>query len=1521
MATYRLSCECDAIHSVKFNVASNKATLLGAAAEITEATLYNRSIPNSNGVNSLLLGASSRQLRCSTCSLSIEDCPGHTGVHKLTLPCFAPLFFDATLRALRSLCCFCSRPLVLDVEGKDAAALTLACSRSKSCPHCDGPVPIYNKGGELGISRTWPETTVFANEEEERFARREMTPQVALEIFRASKREEVLFLGSGLETLADLVIENLLIPSTAIRPAVSSSTGLRARSQDDITLRLQDCIKRSADLRSEIEQEQERHTDIDARIIQALPPRSDLLTSGPPAMLRKHSLSPSMMTKWARLQVEIFNLVHPTLSRYVSGAPKTSLPAGVSQRRCLMSKLKGKEGRIRGSLLGKRVDHSARSVISPCPVMAIDCVGVPESIATTLTVPIRCTIHNIDSLRTCVLRGAGVVGGASSIIDINGRMISLEAVADKHSVDLRPGCVVERHIVDNDVVIFNRQPTLHRLGMMAHRVQIVEGDTFKLALPVTSCYNADFDGDEMNCHVVQSPCATAELSLLMSVQANAINPKTSRCSFGLVQDALLGVHLLTREHICLSEEFIANAAVATSATSAQAHQQAPPHSFVKGETPYWSGAEALSLALPESFSFVSASAPAWDASVHAALRNWDDTNDDSSLQDFSKLIEASKRPIVVSRGTILLGVLAKKSCGVGGALIDAIARDCGNAAFIQAVTNLQRVAHAHMKQRGFSVGMRDIVLENAEEAERKICERLVFAVENASAVLQAGEERPAVRDAAEATTQQILSRVLAQAADVVQQNVSPSNAFLAMSEAGSKGSKLNLSQISGALGLQIVLGKRAVARQNCRTLPCFSNGETSVNAAGFVQNSYVNGVSPTELFAIAQSGREGLVDTAVKTATSGYLQRTLIKGLEDLVCTYDGTIRNAQGSVVQFAYGNDNFHPTRLEVCHIKTAPGSSWIKPLLQEAMDATNLGDDAARALFETGFAARLPVNADRVLRRFKLAFTVKQSVHVDVDAWRERIQRFAKQTTRCLLLRLHLVMALDSLRPPMLHENTVFTELRDAIDACEVEPGEAVGLLAAQSLGEPATQLTLNSFHSAGTGASGSVLHGVPRLKEILSLAKTPRTPMIRFNTNDTELAEWSKRLASLRLAGLVQEIRVMDEHAISQHAELARAIKIWTALHGGDQQPVAATAVLSLNRSLMQRHAISAYRIADLLNNSAAPSCRDAKFGSFRVVAASAANADEQYVSVSPIIAPETSSCMLHGHCFLTARFACRLTIAGDPRVKSVTVEDDHCTQQGKTISLHLEVAQTESAMAALTTNVLRPLNDRSGSAIPWHKCTPNSVLEVHEMLGVEAAAAVLHKELVETYASGGADDIDQRHVSIVVDCMVRTGVPKPFSRHGLNDKHGLATTGPLVRASFEESVDTLANAALHNEEDVLAGSLSSSIMLGVRPSLGTGAFQVLRPAKANANGIAPKAPAPATPPSAEYAMAEPASAMKVDTAPAEPVQEEPLVCTCVAATETVETSQLGSIAFVSPVECKTDTRLLFSSPIRKRRQRT
>jgi len=1288
----------------------------------------------------------------------------------------------------------------------------------------------------LGIDRRWPPSAVFENEEEESFARQPFTPQVAADILRATPDSDITFL-QGVERASDFILESLPIPPPSIRPAVSASTGVRARGQDEYTVKLQEIVKRSNELKRVLQV-----CSTDAKILEIIPDQSDMFKLGVPCPLERVNIEdPEIRAKYARLQMEVFLYANPALLKYVGAAPKVSIPAGVLQRKGLISKLKGKEGRIRGSLLGKRVDQSARSVITPSTEIDVDQVGVPEAIATTLTYPVRACSNNINQLKQKILKGAGMVGGAASIMHA-GKTIYLSGLENR-DIDLEAGAVVEVYLDDGDYVCFNRQPTLHKLGFLGHRVKVVKGTTFRLALPVTQVYNADFDGDEMNLHCLQSPSASAEAGMLLSVSSNCINPKSGRSSFGLVQDLLLSTYLMTRK-------------VQYEACSSKRGLEAP--AAVMHGIKFCTHHDQMSSAFPSSFSYINGSGIAFTNRCHEILASLRMGSMVGSFDEIEKVL--CQKPVVILGGELLLGTLDKKMIGVGGEVLDCITIQGGGKACIQSLSLMQKIATRYMEHQGFSVGIKDVRLTKQEETDAEVDANIRSAIQSSAAVLKVTQSRPNVAEVGEATTLKILSRVLLSTAEVINKSIGDNNAFAAMASAGSKGSAINICQISGTLGQQIVMGKRVCSQ---RLLPCFSPDETSVNAHGFVKNNYYMGLEPTHFFFVCQSGREGLVDTAVKTASSGYLQRTLVKALEDCVVDYTSNVVNAQKEIIQFSYGNDGLSPTKVEGVKMdlfKTR--STWLEKYRVEAVRSLGY----KHKLEQEQMGVRLAVNAGRILMsRFlgeRVSLTKKEEI-----AWKKRITKFLSRFQN-KVLKFHLAETL--LNCPLLsrqEEEKVFREIVDKIDSSFVEPGEGVGLIGAQSLGEPATQLTLNSFHSAGTGASAGVLEGVPRLKELLSVTKKPKTPTLRLSVrNSDEGTLLDKKLSETHLDEGVEKVSILDFITFFDDDEKCRSLCAYRSVYGkteneceeGEEEENALISVIFLRKTVLNRKEIKPSTICTLILETQED---------IKVLACSSSSVPQPWIALQlrkekmPFEHPIHHALLL----VLTNRVISSCIISGVKGFVNTTLDKQK-----------QEVVCVVDSTGDCFSTICRGL-----FGIDWRRVVPNSVHSVHQILGIEAAAAVLHYELTRTYASGGACNIDQRHVSLVVDTMCRTGVPVPFSRHGLNQT--ASKTGALVRASFEESVDVLVNASVRGEVDEVPNSLSAAIMVGSRPSVGTGAFSVLRP-KSGTGGE----------------------------------NDEKLVHTTVAgAGPSFTTCSLDGLAYLSNGEACNDATLLFSSPPRKR----
>jgi DNA-directed RNA polymerase II subunit RPB1 len=316
----------------------------------------------------------------------------------------------------------------------------------------------------------------------------------------------------------------------------------------------------------------------------------------------------------------------------------------------VMERIKGKDGRIRGNLMGKRVDFAARSVISPGPTLDVDQVGVPIAIAVAQTVPETVTLQNIESLSKRVTIGANDIKGAECVISNDGTQIQLQQCAKRNRICLALGWVVERYLQNDDVVIFNRQPSLHKMGMMGHRVQLVDGYTFRLNLSVTAPYNADFDGDEMNLHVPQSAAARASVASLMMVTDQMISPQANKPCISIVQDALLGAYRLSMGTELITQD-LAGHIIGHAKYVRPSFLPAPCVTLLG--VPYWSGKQIFSLLLPPDF--------------------WMDT-EAPNIQTLEDVTSSTR--IVVRNGKLLFGCLNKSILGgSAGGLIDVLYRD------------------------------------------------------------------------------------------------------------------------------------------------------------------------------------------------------------------------------------------------------------------------------------------------------------------------------------------------------------------------------------------------------------------------------------------------------------------------------------------------------------------------------------------------------------------------------------------------------------------------------------------------------------------------------------------------------------------------------------------------------------------------------------------------------------------------------------------------------------------------------
>ena len=630
----------------------------------------------------------------------------------------------------------------------------------------------------------------------------------------------------------------------------------------------------------------------------------------------------------------------------------SAIDKGIKQR------LDGKEGLFRENMMGKRVDFCARSVISGDPTLELDQLGVPHSIANKLTYPERLFALNEVALRNCVRRGANVEGGAAYIVlpdDGSGGEPRRMSLADMDALELeRVACsltseyIVERHLRDGDLVIFNRQPSLHKMSVMAHRVKRLPWSTFRMNLSVTSPYNADFDGDEMNMHVPQSLACVAELHVLVAVQQQMVTPASNKPCMGIVQDSLTALYILTQRDTFLTRDD------AMHVLSALAFDRDEPENERGGlggtgsfelpvpailcarqrdalgrvtadSGPLWTGKQLFSLALPfygerHGALTLLAENETLDATAIARrfghpLRSYTRQNglgDDAVLEaEAAKRrasVDSSDSRVHIVHGELVSGALTKAVLGaVSGSIIHVLwAFEPRLAA--RFARDAQRLAQAYFDLRSFTAGIADVVPSAHIRAnvDRIVDEDLA----KVDVLLERYLSEKIPRTYFESSITAQLNGLCARVGDFVRKNVAHTNAFRVTADSGSKGTSINIAQIMACLGQQSVDGGRVEQQFRGRTLPHYTQLDFGARAGGNVLSSFYTGLAPDEFFWHAKGGRVGVIDTAIKTAETGYLQRRIVKLLEDVRVLYDGTVRDAENRIFQFLYGEDGLDAT-----------------------------------------------------------------------------------------------------------------------------------------------------------------------------------------------------------------------------------------------------------------------------------------------------------------------------------------------------------------------------------------------------------------------------------------------------------------------------------------------------------------------------------------------------------------------------------------------------------------------------------
>ncbi|MAH07398.1 hypothetical protein CMI38_04070 [Candidatus Pacearchaeota archaeon] len=1142
------------VESLQFTLISPDELKKMGKAKIITPELYDvDGYPVDGGLMDLRLGAIDPGVRCRTCGGRLKECLGHPGTIELARPIFHIKYIPIVELFLR---CYCSECNKLMIKEKDMVKYKTIKDRlkrakdTKKCPHC--------MAEQEKVKLQKP--TTF------KVGKKRLFPGEIRDILSRISDEEAKLAGIDPKIFRPewSILTLLLVPPVTVRPSITLESG--ERSEDDLTHKLSDIIRANQRL-------------------------WENLNAGAPEVI--------IEDLWDLLQYHITTFFDNSITKIPPARHRSGQPL-----KTITERIKGKEGRIRHNLAGKRVNFSSRTVISPDPSLKINEIGVPFEIAEILTVNEKVNSSNIEKLRSIIKNEHYPT--ANYIIRPDKRRKRITADLKQEILEeLEPGYVVERQLVDGDVVLFNRHPSLHKASLMAHFVKVLPYKTFRIHPAVAPPYNADFDGDEMNIHVPQTEEARTEAKILMDVNKNMMSAKDNSNLLGNIVDAVTGNYLLSQEKLSKAE------------ASQLLYNSGIENDSIKSDP---TGNDIISEAIPK-------------IDYQAKTKKGD--------------------PFSIKAGRINEGKVDENVFGVEtGHLLKQVDKDLGREKTIEVLENSFAIGTKYLTGHGFTISVEDL---NVNQKVKKSTEEIIKEAEdktnniienfnNNTLEVIPGKSNEETR---EIKILQALNEIRTKIGKVVGKEVYKNDPISIMMDSGSGGSVLNITQMACCVGQQALWAKRIGIGFSNRTLSFFKEHDLSPKSRGFIYSSFLSGLKPYEFFFGAITGRDALMDTALRTPKSGYLYRRLANALQDIRVEYDKTVRDGSGRIIQFLYGED----------------GKSV-------------------------------------------------SDLHSDKD----------------------------------------------------ILAGEAIGILTAQSFGEPSTQMALNVFHFAGV-AEMQVTSGLPRLIEIFDARRTPSTPEMEVYLNkafndEKNARVLAEKIKEVKLKEIVKEIKInFSDKKIEALVDTEAVKRVHSSLP---------TIVKRLNEEGKITNKIK------IANNSIIFDGKDLDF-------------KEIYKLKEKIKDTQISGISGISQILVVKRDGEYVILTAGNNLKEIIQFKE--VDESRTIS--------------------------------------NDIHEVSDVLGIEVARATIIREIEKVINSQGLD-IDKRHLKLISDAMTSEGIVKGITRMGIiSQKSSILARASFetpikqfVNATLKENKDEL-NSVIENiilNQPVPVGTGLPGLMVEVTGSL-------------------------------------------------------------------------------------------------------
>jgi len=1456
MDTNTYSNEIDTIVPIKqivFCALSNetvkKISALGEDSNgVDVIELYDNSEARRGSLNDARGGSVALDSMCATCGLT-RDCPGHSIHIELGEYVFHTGYEDYVQKFLSNICIGCSRVMCKDDDNirevlrrhpHERLNFLKNMKMPAFCQRCGMQRTKIRLGKSDTTSYLIAEMEIKADDDVEgnqnienqnsdfvkSKAKLILTPGMISEIFKKVSKEDCFVLGLDPEKTRpeDLLIKNLYVPPKQVRPSIKGDFGNGMGSEDDLTRKLNDIVRNNIKLIKNKENE----------------------GSG-----------------GSKYHSDYAHLLQIHVTSYIDNENTSTNFFDFKGRntKSIVSRLKGKHGRFRNNLMAKRGNFTARTVITPDPSIRYNQLRVPILIVTNLTFPEVVGPDNIEEMTRLVKNGRNNYPGANYVFPLgkaspDKRVLRIDLRYRKDNITLNYGDVVERHLRDNDVVLLNRQPTLHKQSMMAFKIKVVNNYdlmTFGMSVDCTKSYNADFDGDEMNIFVPQSIQSLIELEEIACSERQIINPSTSKTANGTIQDGLIGVFNLTHPHMKVNWRTAMNLITYTSVDGVG--------KIKKGED--IEGSKLYSMIIPSK-------------------------------------ININAGPTVINNGNIEKGRIS--GAFLAAAEKSSITKNVWDEYGVEQTGNFSDNTRWMMNNfnlwNGFSVGYGDIEkpaeiiaqIDSLFENTKLKINYLVTEIENNPDLMS--------KKILEHEIFTILKEINENSNKLVGSNISEFNGFGIMALSGAKGKDDYTGQIMGSIGMQTFENGIIPKKYNGRTLAYYHQNDDSGESRGLVRPSFSDGLEFPGLVYQTGVGRSGLMDSALKTASTGYMQRKLVKSFEDIMITYDGKVRNANGYIIQYVYGDSGANTISqfeydidfLEMTNDMIAENCVLSDEELKQTKDYTKKENEK---LFEEykkmrnnvikcsrkaklNYISKIktfmtPINFTRIINNYKNKKSSNKNItpkyiiekieelltnnmtplipmnkkeKENLKSYKNIDEQIHKTILRCCLYNCvcpKKVIFEYGWDKEMF--DTVIAEFSGEFEKNIIEPGEMVGVITGCAAGEPLTQMNLNSFHLAGVSRTNSNNMGVPRIVEIFSVSKNPKAPemTIYFEDNIRTNKEITTKIKSNLKNIVIGEVRnrinvyydpnPSFEHGITKEDNIIPFAFNKNPGKIGCQNDISSLPFLIRMEMNSEKMAEKEVKLIDIISQFCSwwerryIEAKNVKKEERRImskitnlsVLSNRDNDAEQIIHIRfNAIDAEKDKFDLETINDFIEQVLDKFKLKGIEGINDIgnflddkTIIFDEKTGESKTEKEYIIVT------SGVNMHEIRYIN-----GINLNKTLTNDIVTMYNTFGIEMARSLLFTEIMDAYDVTGKK-INSQHVQIIVDQMTMTGALNSIDRHGFNR----SDTDPLSRASFEKPVEQLWKAAVFGEVDNMNG-VSSRIMAGLCIKGGTGYSELI-----------------------------------------------------------------------------------------------